>query len=241
MVDTSTVTESSPRLGRYPSFDPRSTAFPMRAVLGPTSGIPWEKRVWTPGPILDQGRSSHCVAFGMTAELNATPVIDNDNSDEAHAFFAEVKAEDVAMGNVWNNGASVLAGAKAAHRLGRIGTYRWGYSVEDVVDCLVRKGPVILGTPWYDEMFRPEPSGRVRLRGDYKGGHCWVALGYWPAGRLPGITDQAIECQNSWGSSWGKGGRFFLTLPDLATLLGQYSDALIVTDLRPVVTAPVEA
>lgn len=223
------------KLGRVPSFDAKSLAYPMRSWLPPST--PWAKRVWTPGPILDQDETSHCVAFATVAELNATPVTDDDKSAAAHAFFEQVKAQDVAMGNVFREGATTLAGVKAAMAAGRISAYFWGYTVNDVVDCLVRKGPVILGTTWYDDMFEPAESGLVRPRGAYAGGHCYLALGYWPAGRLPGITDPVIECQNSWGRSWGKSGRFYLSLNDLDTLLGQYGEAVIATDSR---LAPVE-
>lgn len=225
-----------PLLGRYPMFDPRSLAYPMRAILGPTSAITWTKRVWTPGPILDQGQTGHCVAFGVTAEINATPVRDDENSDEAQAFFERVHAQDVLMGNNFSDGATVLAGAKAAQADGRIGTYRWGATVEDIVDCLVTKGPVVLGTNWYNDMFTPDTYGRVKPTGGYAGGHCYLAIGFWPVGRLPGITKDAIEFQQSWGLGWGHAGHFFMTLPDVSTLMGQYGDALIATDIRQVVT-----
>lgn len=224
-----------PLLGRYPGQDPRSfSAHPMSAVLEPAPIDFTVKRVWTAGPLLDQGQTGHCVAFGTTEEINATPVTDDLTSDEAHAFFQLVKAQDEAMGNYFTDGATVLAGMKAAAAEGRISRYVWGSTVDDLVRWLQRKGPCVLGTNWYEDMFTPDAAGRIRPSGAYAGGHCYLALGYWPAGRLTGFSKAAIEFQQSWGPDWGKWGHFFMTLPDVATLLGQYGDLVSPTDIRPV-------
>lgn len=236
-VTTSAAAEigQAPLLGRYPAFDPRSLNFPMREILGPLQTELWLKRVWTPGPILDQGQTGHCVSFGWTADFNATPAVYHDDSAWAEAFFAKVHAEDLAMGNNWSDGASVLAGARAANHAGIISGYRWGSTVADAIDCIVKKGPVIFGTNWYDGMFDPdEITGEIRDTGSYAGGHCYLGIGYWPAGRLAWSPNEGvIECQQSWGPDWGKGGHFFMRASMAARLLGQYGDLCIPTDVRP--------
>jgi hypothetical protein len=135
------------------------------------------------------------------------------------------------MGNDFPEGASVLAGARVLRDLGDIKSYRWGFGLDDVLQTLSRRGPVVLGINWTDSMYSTDDHGLIEISGPVVGGHCILASGIWP--NHPFFKDDVVALINSWGSSWGINGRGFLRTSDLDSLLRENGEACIPVDLAP--------
>jgi hypothetical protein len=141
------------------------------------------------------------------------------------------------MGNDWADGASVLAGAKAMSMLGNIKSYYWAFGIDDVLQNLSRRGPVLLGIPWYDGMYDTSELGLVKVEGRLVGGHCILANGIWP--NHPLFKEDVVVWTNSWGSDYGINGRGYVTVESLDRLLREDGEACVPTD-RPVRERKVE-
>ena len=74
-------------------------------------------------------------------------------------------------------------------------------SAKDIKHALYNYGPVLASIRWYHN-YKVTKDGVLsgEEKGSY-GNHAIVIYGY---------TADGFWCQNSWGSSWGKEGRFFL-------------------------------
>lgn len=213
-----------------PRHDPRSRAFMSRSVV---ERRPLYNRLWRTGPILDQGYEGACVGFGWTAEALATPVpvdllrvkaaIPRDPHQLARHVYRYAQQIDEWEGESYE-GTSVLAGAKVMRTIGTVREYRWAFGVQDVLDAIVRNGPVVLGTVWLDGMYEA-PNGVLRPRGSVVGGHCYLAIGY--RAYSPIVGGPSVVMQNSWGTSWGLGGVAHIAVADLADLLRQEGEACV--------------
>jgi hypothetical protein len=193
--------------------------------------------VWTPGPLLNQGQEGHCIGFGIAGEYGATPVKGHVDDQIAHGFFAEAQRIDRSEGRNFPDGATVLAGCKAAQRLGLISAYRWCFSIDDVILALQHHSPVVLGINWYESMYETSPDGLVTVSGSLVGGHCIYVHGWWP--QHPTFQDDMFVWQNSWGNEYGAvdsvgvpTGRGFVRKADLARLLAEDGEAVVFTDKR---------
>jgi hypothetical protein len=223
-----------PILNWVPSHDERSKNFPIRAAIPerPTR----RTKKWRNGIILDQGREGACVGFGWTAEALSTPVaVDlkrlkadapEDPTAFAHYIYNSAKKIDYWEGEDYE-GTSVLAGAKMMQQLGLIKEYRWCFRIEDVIDALLTKGPVVLGIYWYESMYEAK-DGILDVSGDIVGGHCIAAVGFKLAKDSP-TGEDTIILQNSWGYSWGTWGLAEIRVRDLKALLDNDGEACVVT------------
>jgi hypothetical protein len=216
-------------LGRIPHFDERSREYPVRALfLAPPS--PPRKRIWTPrSEPLDQGREGACVGFSWSAELAANPWKHPVDDASAFALYQAAREQDRAVGNNFSEGASILAGAKACHKAGKITAYRWAFGIDDVCETLMRRGPVVLGIAWYESMYETLEGGLVTIGGACVGGHAILAHGIWPAHPLHG---DVIVWTNSWGSAYGENGRGYIRVADLDRLLKEDGEACIPVDAK---------
>jgi hypothetical protein len=216
-----------------PKFDPRSKNYSLRDTLRSTP-----RRVdtlWRVGPILDQGSEGACVGFGWTAQTLADPFSsDLTKIPKAHvpkepqpfAFYVYKSAQKI---DEWPGedyeGTSVLAGARIMKRYKLISSYSWAFSLDDVVDGIIARGPVVLGIPWYESMYEA-PRGRVVVSGKEVGGHCILAVGYRRSSEKFGGRESVI-LQNSWGPSWGESGLAEISLDDLSALLRKQGEACL--------------
>lgn len=219
-----------PKLDRRVHFDNQSRSFSVRQFLG--DSIPLRKRMWKPGDvILDQGKEGRCVVFGWGGELSASPHRYEINDEWCNQHWPLVVAQDRAMGNDYPDGASVLAGAKTMQMLGDVRSYYWGFGLDDVLQNLCRRGPVVLGTNWRDSMYTTQGNGFIDISGKTVGGHCYLACGVWP--NHPLYDADVVAIINSWGPDWGINGRGFMKTSDLGILLHEDGEACIPID-RPV-------
>jgi hypothetical protein len=224
-----------PALGRHPFFDERSRGFPVRALL--PREVVRRKTIWElPNNFpLDQGEEGACVGFGFSGELAAAPVVIPTDNQFAFDLYARAQAEDQKMGNVWDEGASMLAGAKACKLAGHVSSYRWAFGVDDVIDTLCAVGPVVIGIDWYSGMYDTTTDGLVQVFGDVVGGHCILLTGFWPA--HPAWGD-VVLWENSWGLSYGVNGRGFIRVADLQRLLSAQGEACVLVDVSRVPVPP---
>ena len=205
------------------NYDERSRNFPIRGVV--RSAVKRKNKLWKVGPILDQGQEGACVGFGWTAEALASPIrvdlsrIKTRAPKEPNKFaqyvYAFAKTIDEFEG-VDYDGTSVLAGAKSMQTFRLLKEYRWAFSIDEVIDGIIAKGPVVLGIPWYEGMYEA-PNGILTVSGNLAGGHCILAVGYkvYPGG------EDAVILQNSWGTSWGINGLAEIKVSELAKLVAE--------------------
>lgn len=222
---------SAAKLDRIPHFDPRSKLFPVRALMPRT--VERVKRLWPVLDVsfpLDQGAEGACVGFGWSGELSADPVRFDTSHTTARELYEQARAIDRQMGNNWTEGASVLAGAKACVAQGKVGAYRWAFGIDDVIDTLVSTGPVVLGVNWHQSMYRTAAGGLVVVDGPIVGGHCILAVGYWPAHPVHG---DVVVWLNSWGTGYGVNGVGYVPVAKLDQLLKAGGEACIATDVAP--------
>lgn len=206
----------------HPRFDEASRGFAVPRTAGTL--LPPQKRLWTPGPLLDQGPDGACVGFCWAAELAASPVrVQGITNTFAHAYYRKCQTLDEWPGESYE-GTSVLAGAKLAKQIGFIGEYRWSFSPEEVINSVVNFGPVCEGTTWKSGMFSTHPSGLMDVSGDDIGGHSWLIRGYHPKARLAGEgwfkRYEVFICRMSWGPfGLRQSGDFYLKVEDWANKL----------------------
>lgn len=224
-----------PRLDRQPAFDQRSRNFSIRPLV---AGIRRQKSLWPiPSPLpLDQGAEGACVGFGWSGQMAVGPIYNPASNSYARQYYEDARQVDRSEGRYYREGASVLAGAKVAQRRGLINGYRWAFGVDDVIDTLCAKGPVVLGINWYESMYQTNPDGRVVVNGQIVGGHCILATGYIPNDSEWG--GNYIQWVNSWGPSYGKQGVGYIRDTDLAMLLNQQGEACIADEIKPEVAKP---
>lgn len=234
LVDELAEPTETPRTFDWGSnHDPRSLEFPVRELI--TTPPRLRDKTWSRSPfVIDQGPDGACVGFGMTNEALCTPVrVDlsrvaaaPSNEPNAFAFNLYRLAQDL-DGQDWTSGTSINAGFKAARQLGLIKEWRWAFSVEDVRDTVLVKGPVVLGLNWYTGMFKTT-NGTIAVGGSLAGGHCVVDIGYRVKGSV--FDDEAGHViLNSWGESWGNRGTAVIRESGLRRLLGERGEAAIPT------------
>jgi C1A family cysteine protease len=126
------------------------------------------------------------------------------------------------------DGTSVRAGAKYLQELGYVGEYLWAFNSTDVTNWLLSgKGPIVLGTVWYNSMFYPDEKGIVPVHPESggAGGHAYLVVG-------ANLDKGMIRIVNSWGTGWGQNGRAWIKLTDLDKLLQQQGEACTAIEIR---------
>lgn len=212
-----------PGFGRRPSVpDPRDADYPIRALLPPTPSARifryWNQQGWWG----DQGESPQCVAYAslhwladgpVTQHAGPSPVVDPT------VLYHECQLLDEIPG-INYDGTTTRGAAKAMEARGYLESYHWGHTLDDVVQCLLELGPVLIGTNWYSGMMEPDEAGIIRVIGPVLGGHETV---------LNGVNTHAelVRGKNSWGRSWGHGGNYYLRFADLARLLEEEGEVLL--------------
>lgn len=217
------MTITPPRgLGRLNSADPRDANYPLRQLLRPAAPT-WNYAYWafpyrTP---LDQGNTGTCVGHGWKHNLMSAPgrAITATVEPTALTIYRECCHNDEWPGNDNEDlqfGTSVRAGAIALQKRGLITNYYWSTSLNDAVDYLLTKGPLVIGVNWYDSMFDPDSKGFLNIEPNsfVAGGHCLLAIGVNRAQRR-------IRLLNSWGPGWGANGRAWISFETFERLMSE--------------------
>jgi hypothetical protein len=207
------------RLGRHVVHDPRSRNFPADAAHAIVS-----VQHTAVGMPLDQGNIGSCTANALCGALNSAP----DNS--AGRQFAETDAvslyelETKLEGQPYppnDPGGSGLMVCKAAKQLGWISGYKHAFGVQHALRALTVR-PVITGVSWYTSFDTPDANGLVAIApgATVRGGHEIVADGI-------DAPNQLVWFWNSWGPSYGVGGRFCMSFDTWGLLLAQQGDVTV--------------
>ena len=162
--------------------------------------------------ILDQRSSFACVGFACAQFIQSAPQM----SERPNPFEIYMLAQKL---DEWQGeepdyfGTSVRAGMKAMESLGLIkGGYVWAWDAKTIINYVLTRGTVVVGTPWLSGMTEPDKFGNVSLTGEDNGGHAWLIGGVdTEKGKFLGV--------NSWGEKWGVGGKFWISIEDLDKLL----------------------
>ena len=180
---------------------------------------------WKVATILDQGNTPHCVGFAWAGFGISVPVVDAWDNAMGDRIYYAAKIIDGEPGQ--EDGSDTRSGVKAFGQFANLGAYAFATSLDDIITWLLTSGPVITGTDWYNNMFYPDSSGLVHVGGGVAGGHEWMISGVDTIKKL-------FHCTNSWGTSFGINGQFYLSYADYQLLLNSQGDACTATELAAV-------
>lgn len=208
-------------------FDDRSRNYGVAEVIPST--VARKTKLWDvpdKDVPLNQGREGACSGFSLSTELAASPV----NVDVSNVFAMELyqaaRRIDAAAGRHWESGASILAGALALKNDYKLITeFRWGFGIDQVVDTIIAKGPVVLGVNWYYDMYSPNADHVIEVSGVLSGRHAITAIGYLHE------DGGYLALMNTWGRTYGADGVGYLKVADATRLLAENGEACIITDL----------
>ena len=210
-----------------PRHDPRSLAY----TFAPPVKLAPVTRLWKQGTVLDQGSEGACVGFGWTnMELNGPfPRVPQYTTAQGESValerYNEAKKIDEYPGEDYS-GTSVLAGAKVMQQAGVITSYYWATDIEGLQQAVQLHGPVVIGIPWYDNMYEA-PGGRVTIGGTLVGGHCILVNGFSPSCMFNGKRGYGFRWRNSWGHTYGINGSAWIRKEDLAVLISQQGEMCV--------------
>ena len=124
-------------------------------------------------------------------------------------------------------GTSVRAGAEAVLKFGRLKSYVWAFQLQPAVEWVLTRGPVVLGTLWYNSMLDTDSEGIVQIKPRARpvGGHAYLWRGV-------DVRRAMAKCSNSWGDDWGISGEFFLPLRDLERLIAEEGECCTAIEQR---------
>lgn len=210
-------------LGRRFAPDPRDQDFPMRRLLAAVERTSGHKYWWANGGHYDQGTEPTCVGASTWHWLVDGPLT-GDPEILPPAIYAMAQQRDEWEGESYA-GTSVRGAAKALADLGLVTSYWWAWDLDTVVRAILNRGPVIMGTNWYWEMFFPDDNGLVRVAGPLEGGHAYVANGV-------NTKREIIRLKNSWGREWGERGAFYMRFEDMDRLIHEDGEAMIAVETR---------
>jgi len=228
-IETQThLTDATTKLGRLVSLDPRDKKFSL--TIPPSPEIDRMERYWITGPVLDQRRDPHCVAYAWTQMLMSSPVQNLPYKTEAELYH-ECQDNDEWQGNDYD-GTSVRAGAKVLRSKGYIKEYRWAFNLEELVYHVMVTGPMVFGSTWYRGMMKTGVNGFIAATGQAMGGHAYLIIGADLDRVCPDGSIGALRILNSWGTGFGEKGRAWLSLFDAARLLSEWGEICMATELR---------
>lgn len=216
------------RLGAHLDKDPRSRAYPARALFAaeqPVQSVSHRRRV----PLYDQGRYGSCVSQSTHGTLSTLPFRHRYRSQRnILRGYSEMTAADPFRGTFnWRDpngpgsedtGTSVLAGAQWMRAKGRITEYRWNFTFVDTLRA-IQQVPLVVAFAWYPSMFRNPSKGSEPLTVDFSEG--WVGGHALSATRLD-VDRRLIGGPNSW-NDWGW---WWLRWEDAERLLADNGDSL---------------
>lgn len=182
----------------------------LRKLLGNT---PRYKKVWSAGTKFTLGGSAgHALVMCLAAAPNKWIV----NESQIWALEKDQKSR-------WDIRGVMERGVE----LGYFGSYARCLDIDDVIDCIVRRGPVVCYLPWYESFRTPAlPSGLLEIDGVADTDNCVLANGYWP--RHPDFGDVIVL--TSTNPEWGINGRAYI---QVGALLDIDFDAYVPLDVLP--------
>lgn len=205
-------------LGRHVCHDERSREFVadqsrgVQSVHHPSVGLP-----------LDQRDHKCSTAHSLCAALNTGPNFGGreiySEAEAIHVYEVAKTLEGEAAPEV---GSSALMACKAAQRLGMIHGYQHAFGLDEALRALVLR-PVMSGFHWYTSFDSPnEKTGVIEIKdgATVRGGHELLAFAI-------DAKNELVWCWNSWGRSYGHGGKVALSFGTWERLLHEDGDVTI--------------
>lgn len=204
------------------------TAVKPKVDLASSQNMP--KEIW------DQGEIGSCTAHGVGLCYAYTAKKDGHWVGVPSRLWIYYQERDMEGTVNYDSGAYVRDGLKVLANLGVPPESKWGYDIQrftekppqDAYDsaekhhalryysvnqdstslrtCLSESYPVTFGFTVYDNFYDIGSDGVLTLPGpkdSVVGGHCVAIVGY-------DDSTQLFKCRNSWGSSWGDQGYFYM-------------------------------
>lgn len=229
------------RLGRHIRHDSRSLAYRHQRRHAPQAWVSVEHARHI--PILDQGRVGSCTGNAMTGALGSDPCYGplaarpaGVSLDENTALAIYSAAETIDGDGPYppqDNGSSGLSVAQAALNEGVIAGYTHCFTAYEIADAL-QDWCLIFGVNWYDSFDHPDSNGLITISpgAQVRGGHEILC-------RVIDVERQLLGCDNSWGTSWGQYGAFWMSWATAERLLAEGGDAVVSIPLgQPVPVQP---
>lgn len=228
-------------LGRHREHDDRNREYEATFGAVTLKSVTHERRI----PILDQDsyidpETRQMIALGSCTG-NATvgvlgtdpffttmpPGIELDEAYAVEAIYSQATALDSFPGQ-WrpdDTGSSGPAAAKAALRAGLISGYQHTFSFDAFLRALAVT-PVMVGVKWWSSMDTPDSNAVITIApGAYlRGGHEFEVFELDMENKLVGMD-------NSWGESWGRGGKARIPFSTMEQLLADGGDATVLVPL----------
>jgi C1A family cysteine protease len=188
-------------------------------------------RNWmSPGPVLDQGGTSECVAYSGLQFLTSHRVV-NKHPTTPNKLYKACQRLDEWPGENYD-GTSVRALMKWFKLNNFITEYKWAFDLDTVINHVLEVGPVVMGTTWTWDMMNTDKHGYVQATDENAGGHAWLLPCVNKNRSNPDRTTGAGRILNSWGPGWGEKGRAWITFNDLGRLIEDDGEAAIAVELK---------
>lgn len=225
-----------PRLGWHPHQDSRSWAYALQPKATPINSIRHQAYI----DILDQGQVGSCTGnasvscsyhapfFSPTGVVQPWERPYSPDETGALAWYHQNTVEDGYQGTYPpdDTGSDSLTSSKVAKESGVTSGYQMAGDLTSSLEALQTR-PGITGIPWFNSMFDAPSSGllAVDTASGLAGGH-ELCVDEVVAASAPGnSTGQLlVGGPNSWGSSWGASGRWYLKASDWWALRQQQGD-----------------
>ena len=190
---------------------------------------PPQKVYRKPRYILNQDDTAACVGFAWT-HLRIGPPYQDLKLTNADGLALYCKARAIRGDAACDKyaGTDTRAGAQAAQAKGYISTYAFTYNVRTVERHVKMWNGVIVGIPWYSDMFTPDSRGFIKPGGDLVGGHEVYVCG---ADSTLDPLHTVFQIANSWGDTWGQRGFCYIMSHDLQYLINRGGEAATVVEL----------
>ena len=225
------------KLGLGRRFAPDARDHPMRAMLPRAlAPLPTHKTWHFRGAVLDQGATGTCTAHAAAHFYRAEPIQHRHDLDPfqlyREAVLLDEWTDNDAEAQITDNtqlqwGSSGRGVVKALEARGLVKEYVWAQTLREAVEWVLTRGPVLIGTNWYDGMFNPTREGFVKIAPNdtIAGGHETLIRGV-------NTTKGFALVVNSWGPRWNKAatecpdGHFLIAFEDLERLFHEDGDAV---------------
>lgn len=228
-----------PLLGRQVNHDPRSRAYAVAPTATTLNAVRHSAFI----DVLDQGQLGACTGNAGVAAAYRAPFFAllqkpwpfyAPTEDGAVALYSEATVLDPYAGTYppTDTGSDGLSVAKALQKAGIISGYLHAFTLQSALLQLMSM-PLITGITWYNSMFDTDASGLldVATSSGVAGGHELCVDEYVPAAPA---APALVGGPNSWGTSWGDGGRWYMAVEDWGRLLADDGDVTaFVTATQP--------
>lgn len=173
----------------------------------------------------NQGALPQCVGYSWSHWLEDGPIQQSGKPPVVHPSTIYFNAQKLDQWPGENyNGTSVRGGVKYLQQIGKVKSYYWAFDLPTLVNTVLKVGPVVVGTNWYNGMFSPDKSGNIRVTGRFVGGHAYVINGV-------DLNKKVFRIKNSWGKSWGLGGHAYISFNDMTRLIRENGEICLATEI----------